>query len=122
MAENMIEIKNLYKKYKNSDEFSVNDISLNIDKNEIYGILGPNGAGKTTLISILSGLIKPTSGQFTINGLSPQKDNFKIRQIMGIVPQEYALYPTLTAKENLMFFGSLYGLKHKQLTKAIDDS
>ncbi len=95
---------------------------MNIDKNEIYGILGPNGAGKTTLISILSGLIKPTSGQFTINGLSPQKDNFKIRQIMGIVPQEYALYPTLTAKENLMFFGSLYGLKHKQLTKAIDDS
>ena len=52
MAENMIEIKNLYKKYKNSDEFSVNDISLNIDKNEIYGILGPNGAGKTTLISM----------------------------------------------------------------------
>ena len=122
MAENMIEIKNLYKKYKNSDEFSVNDISLNIGKNEIYGILGPNGAGKTTLISMLSGLIKPTSGQFTINGLSPQKDQFKIRQIMGIVPQEYALYPTLTAKENLMFFGSLYGLKHKQLTKAIDDS
>lgn len=121
MTENMIEIKNLYKKYKNSDEFSVNDISLEIGKNEIYGILGPNGAGKTTLISMLSGLIKPTSGQFTINGLSPHKDHFKIRQIIGIVPQEYALYPTLTAKENLMFFGSLYGLKHKQLTRAIDN-
>ncbi len=122
MAENMIEIKNLYKKYKNSDEFSVNDISLNIDKNEIYGILGPNGAGKTTLISMLSGLIKPTSGQFTINSLSPQKYGFKIRQIIGIVPQEYALYPTLTARENLMFFGSLYGLQHKQLKKVIDES
>nr|WP_315027261.1 ABC transporter ATP-binding protein [uncultured Chryseobacterium sp.] len=122
MAENMIEIKNLYKKYKNSDEFSVNDISLNIDKNEIYGILGPNGAGKTTLISMLSGLIKPTSGQFTIDGLSPQKDGFKIRQIIGIVPQEYALYPTLTARENLMFFGSLYGLKHQQLKKTIEES
>lgn len=113
----MIEIKNLYKKYKNAEDFSVNDISLNIEKNEIYGILGPNGAGKTTLISMLSGLIKPTSGQFTINGLSPQKDGFKIRQIIGIVPQEYALYPTLTAKENLMFFGSLYGLKHNRLKK-----
>ena len=81
MSNPIIEIKNLYKKYKNSEDFSVNDISLNIDKNEIYGILGPNGAGKTTLISMLSGLIKPTSGSFTINGLSPKKDNSKIKQI-----------------------------------------
>ncbi|MBK1895087.1 ABC transporter ATP-binding protein [Chryseobacterium paridis] len=122
MEANIIEIKNLYKKYKHSEEFSVNDISLNIEKNEIYGILGPNGAGKTTLISMLSGLIKPTSGQFKINGLSPQKDRSKIKQIIGIVPQEYALYPTLTAKENLLFFGSLYGLKHKTLHKSIDES
>lgn len=120
--ENFIEIKNLYKKYKNAEEFSVNDISLNIGKEEIYGILGPNGAGKTTLISMLSGLIKPTSGSFKINGLSPQKDGFKLRQIIGIVPQEYALYPTLTAKENLMYFGSLYGLSHKKLRNAIDES
>ena len=81
MSNPIIEIKNLYKKYKNSEDFSVNDISLNIDKNEIYGILGPNGAGKTTLISMLSGLIKPTSGSFTINGLLPKKDNSKIKQI-----------------------------------------
>lgn len=120
--ENIIEIKNLYKKYKHAEEFSVNGISLNINQNEIYGILGPNGAGKTTLISMLSGLIKPTSGTFKINGLSPQKDGFKLRQIIGIVPQEYALYPTLTAKENLMFFGSLYGLPHKKLKIAIDES
>jgi ABC-2 type transport system ATP-binding protein len=78
-VEHFIEIKNLYKKYKNSEDFSVNDISLHIAKNEIYGILGPNGAGKTTLISMLSGLIKPTSGQFTIDGLSPQKNGFKLR-------------------------------------------
>ncbi|MPT33468.1 MAG: ABC transporter ATP-binding protein [Chryseobacterium sp.] len=120
--ENIIEIKNLYKKYKNAEEFSVNDISLNIDKNEIYGILGPNGAGKTTLISMLSGLIKPTSGSFTINGLSPQKNSIKFRQNIGVVPQEYALYPTLTAKENLMYFGSLYGLSHKKLKNTIDGS
>jgi len=122
MAENIIEIKNLYKKYKNAEDFSVNDITLNIEKDEIYGILGPNGAGKTTLISMLSGLIKPTSGTFKINGLSPQKDGYKLRQIIGIVPQEYALYPTLTARENLMFFGSLYGLSHKKLRNAIDES
>lgn len=120
MAENSIEIRNLYKKYKNADEFSVNDISLDIGSNEIYGILGPNGAGKTTLISMLSGLIQPTSGHFTIHGWSPQKNNATIQQIIGIVPQEYALYPTLTARENLMFFGSLYGLKHTTLHNRID--
>jgi ABC-2 type transport system ATP-binding protein len=68
---------------------------------------------------MLSGLIKPTSGHFTIDGLSPQKNGFKLRQIIGIVPQEYALYPTLTARENLMFFGSLYGLSHKNLKNSI---
>ncbi|MBP0613120.1 ABC transporter ATP-binding protein [Chryseobacterium sp. cx-311] len=116
----MIEIKNLYKKYKNADEFSVNNISLEIAENEIYGILGPNGAGKTTLISMLCGLIKPTSGTYTINGLSPRNRLNSIKKITGIVPQEYALYPTLTARENLMFFGSLYGLKHADLHQKID--
>jgi ABC-2 type transport system ATP-binding protein len=120
LATNIIEIKNLYKKYKNADEFSVNNISLEIAENEIYGILGPNGAGKTTLISMLCGLIKPTSGSYTINGLSPRNRLNSIKKITGIVPQEYALYPTLTAKENLMFFGSLYGLKHADLHQKID--
>ncbi|WP_419869594.1 ABC transporter ATP-binding protein [Chryseobacterium sp. CT-SW4] len=122
MEQPIIEIKNLYKKYKSAEEFSVNDISLQINSQEIFGILGPNGAGKTTLISMLSGLVKPTAGHFTINGLSPQKDSLRIKQIIGIVPQEYALYPTLTARENLMFFGSLYGLKHKTLTKDINEA
>ena len=121
LATNIIEIKNLYKKYKNADEFSVNNISLEIGENEIYGILGPNGAGKTTLISMLCGLIKPTSGSYTINGLSPRNRLNSIKKITGIVPQEYALYPTLTAKENLMFFGSLYGLKHAYLHQKIDE-
>ncbi|WP_082498280.1 ABC transporter ATP-binding protein [Chryseobacterium sp. Leaf180] len=116
----IIEIKNLYKKYKKADFFSVNDISLDIKKEEIFGILGPNGAGKTTLLSMLSGLIKPTSGSFSIDGLSHKKDQTKIRQIIGAVPQEYALYPTLTAKENLMYFGSLYGLKSTVLHREID--
>ena len=120
--EHIIEINNLYKKYKNAEDFSVNDISLSISKEEIYGILGPNGAGKTTLISMLSGLIKPTSGSFYINGLSPKKNSNQFKQIIGIVPQEYALYPTLTAKENLLFWGSLYGLNQKNLNQKIDES
>lgn len=122
MPQNIIEIKNLYKKYKNAEFFSVNNISLNITEGEIFGILGPNGAGKTTLISMLCGLVKPTSGNYLIAGMSPQNNLNSIKKITGIVPQEYALYPTLTAKENLMFFGSLYGLKHAELQKKIDES
>ena len=118
----IIQTKNLYKKYKNAEYFSVNDISLTIEKGEIFGLLGPNGAGKTTLISMLSGLLKPTSGTYEIDGLSTKNDLIKIKKIIGIVPQEYALYPTLTAKENLLFFGSMHGLKKEILHKKVDEA
>lgn len=120
MENPFIVIKNLYKKYQNADSFSVNDISLNIDRKEVFGILGPNAAGKTTLISMLAGIIKPTSGNFSIDGLDFKHHSRRLKQIIGIVPQEYALYPTLTARENLMFFGSLYGLQHDKLKKDIE--
>lgn len=115
----IIEIQQLFKKYKDADYFSVNDLSLSIAENEIFGLLGPNGAGKTTLISMLCGLVKPTSGTFKIADLDYSKAN-KLKQIIGVVPQEYALYPTLTAKENLIFFGSMVGLKGKDLHNKVD--
>lgn len=95
--------------------YSLNDVSLDINQGQIFGLLGPNGAGKTTLISMLCGLIKPTSGHFTIDGLNYANDSSKIKKIIGVVPQEYALYPTLTARENLHYFGSMYGLKGSDL-------
>ena len=101
----MIQISHLSKKYKNNTDFSVLDLDLKIDEGEIFGLLGPNGAGKTTLISILSSLIKPTSGSFSINGLTFQKNANQLKQLIGIVPQEYALYPTLAAYENLYILG-----------------
>lgn len=107
----MIVINSLSKKYKGADYFSVQDLSLTIRAKEVFGLLGPNGAGKTTLISMLSSLLKPTSGSFTIDGLSYQQHKSQLQQIIGIVPQEYALYPSLTAQENLSYFGSMYGLK-----------
>tara|TARA_R110000868_G_scaffold61361_2_gene186431 strand:- start:238 stop:981 length:744 start_codon:yes stop_codon:yes gene_type:complete len=116
----MIQISHLSKKYKNNADYSVMDLDLNIDEGEIFGLLGPNGAGKTTLISILSSLIKPTRGSFTINGLTFQKNANQLKQLIGIVPQEYALYPTLTAYENLYYLGSMYGLKGKQLKEKIN--
>lgn len=116
----IIQIDNLYKKYKNADFFSVQDLSLQINQGEIYGLLGPNGAGKTTLISMLCGLIMPTTGTFLIDGLSFDKNSQQIKKFIGVVPQEYALYPTLTAFENLVYFGSMYGLKGTELKSKIN--
>lgn len=117
----MIKISNLSKKYKNVDDYAVRDLDLKIGEGEIYGLLGPNGAGKTTLISMLTSLLKPTSGNFTINGLNFQENKNKLKEIIGVVPQEYALYPTLTAYENLYYFGSMYGLKGESLKTSINE-
>jgi len=95
--------------------YSLNAVSLDINQGQIFGLLGPNGAGKTTLISLLCGLIKPTSGHFSIDDLNYSNHASKIKKIIGVVPQEYALYPTLTARENLHYFGSMYGLKGNHL-------
>jgi ABC-2 type transport system ATP-binding protein len=111
----IIKIESLSKKYKDAEMYSLNKVSLEINEGQIFGLLGPNGAGKTTLISMLCGLIKPTSGHFTIDGLDYQHHASKIKKIIGVVPQEYALYPTLTARENLHYFGSMYGLKGADL-------
>ena len=111
----MIKIEQLSKKYKDADTYSLSNLDLFIAKKEIFGLLGPNGAGKTTLISLLCSLIKPTSGVFTIDGLNYKTPKNRLKQLIGIVPQEYALYPSLTAFENLMYFGSMYGLKGKEL-------
>ncbi len=116
----MIIISNLSKKYLNADEAAVRNLDLTIKEGEIYGLLGPNGAGKTTLISMLTSLMKPTSGSFTINGLNFYDNKIELQQIIGVVPQEYALYPTLTAYENLRYFGSMYGIQGKKLKESID--
>lgn len=115
----MIELRKLSKKYKSSDDYAVEDLSLSIYEKEIFGLLGPNGAGKTTLISMLTSLLKPTSGTFSINGMNFQENKKELKQIIGVVPQEYALYPTLTAYENLMYFGSMYGLKGEILKNKV---
>ena len=118
----IIQIQSLSKKYKDADAFSLNDLTLTINEGQIFGLLGPNGAGKTTLISMLCGLIKPTSGSFTINNLMYAENALAIKKLIGVVPQEYALYPTLTARENLLYFGSMYGLKGETLKAKVNES
>lgn len=117
----MIEINQLSKKYKTAENYAVQNLDLKVEDGEIYGLLGPNGAGKTTLISMLTSLLKPTSGSFTINGLNFKENKNQLKQLIGIVPQEYALYPTLTAYENLYYFGSMYGIKGDILKKSIEE-
>ncbi|HMU08756.1 MAG TPA: ABC transporter ATP-binding protein [Ferruginibacter sp.] len=116
----IIEIENLTKTFKNATEPAVNGISFSIERNEIFGLLGPNGAGKTTTISILCGLFPPSSGKVTINGKDLFDEAASIKKIIGIVPQDIALYPTLNARENLAFYGSMYGLHGKELKDRIE--
>ncbi|MEO6251826.1 MAG: ABC transporter ATP-binding protein [Ferruginibacter sp.] len=116
----IIEIQNLTKTFKNETEPAVDGISFSINRNEIFGLLGPNGAGKTTTISILCGLFPPTSGKVLIDGKDLRTELPLIKNIIGIVPQDIALYPTLSAWENLAFYGSMYGLRGKDLKNKIE--
>jgi len=116
----IIEIRDLSKTYKGGEEPAINSVSLDIYKNEIFGLLGPNGAGKTTTISILCGLFPPSHGNVFIDGLDIKSELNQIKQIIGIVPQDIAVYPTLTARENLTFFGNMYGLRGADLKKRIN--
>ncbi|MBY9080311.1 ABC transporter ATP-binding protein [Paenibacillus sp. HN-1] len=115
----MLELTNLTKKYK--DTTVVNHISLHVERGEIFGLLGPNGAGKSTTVSMISTVLAPTSGSITIDNKSLRDKPMDIKKIMGIVPQDLALYQALSAKENLEFFGSLYGLSGKRLRRRADE-
>ena len=115
----IIDIQGLTKRYKNADEEAVRNLHLGIKKGEIFGLLGPNGAGKTTTISILCNQIKPDKGQIFIAGNELSSGSEVIKKIIGVVPQDIALYPQLTAFENLKFFGNMYGLSGKILKERI---
>jgi ABC-2 type transport system ATP-binding protein len=113
-TQHIIEIENLSKVFKHAFEPAVNNVSLKVESNSIFGLLGPNGAGKTTIISILCGVMKPSSGDVILGGLKLSENIDQIKQIIGVVPQDVALYPTLTARENLEYFGAMYGLSGKE--------
>ncbi len=116
-----IKIEHISKTYRGSIMPAVNNISLDIPRNSRFGLLGPNGAGKTTCISILCGLLNYDSGQVLINGMKLEKKYKKIRQLIGLVPQDIALYETLTARENLRFIAEMYGLKGRKMKNRIDE-
>jgi ABC-2 type transport system ATP-binding protein len=110
-------VEDLWKSYAQTD--AVQGLSFEILKGEFFGLLGPNGAGKTTTIGILTGLIEPTRGHISIDGFDLFSSPMEAKAKLGLVPQSFALYPTLCARDNLVFFGRIYGLKGKRLRERI---
>ena len=117
--ESILEVKDLQKNY--GDFAAVKGITFDIKEGEIFSLLGPNGAGKTTTISMLSTLYTPTAGDASIGGHSISKEPMAVKQVIGVVPQELALYEDLSARENLIFWGQMYGLSGKPLNSRVDE-
>lgn len=115
----MLEVVELTKKFKNKE--AVKGINLYMDKGETVGLLGPNGAGKSTTISMISSLVSPSSGDVRIKNESILKHPEKIRNILGVVPQDIALYMDLSARENLEFFGRIHRIKKKDLKVKVEE-
>jgi len=120
VASTAIEVSNLRKKF--GDLEALRGISFAVKAGEIYGLLGPNGAGKSTTIGVLCGLVIPDAGTARLNGLDVVQNAVEARRSLGVVPQEVALYTELSARDNLTFFGRLYGLGGRDLSKRVDDA
>lgn len=116
----VLEVKNLVKRY--GKNLAVSDIEFSVNQGEVFGLLGPNGAGKSTTINIITGLIQKDEGTVTILGKDLDKELTACKYDMGVVPQELAIYEDLTAAQNVSFFGSLYGLKGKELADKVDQT
>jgi ABC-2 type transport system ATP-binding protein len=117
MSSAVVEVKGLVKRY--GDRVAVNGVDLSILEGEIFGLLGPNGAGKTTTLSILATLLTPDDGQAKICGYDLRREAGRVRPLIGFVPQELALYPTLSARDNLTFFGRIQGLRGTLLRERV---
>ncbi|MBK3494737.1 ABC transporter ATP-binding protein [Viridibacillus sp. YIM B01967] len=113
----VVEIENLVKEFK--ERKAVNNVNISIKEGEIFGFLGPNGAGKTTTINALVGLTSPNSGSIRILGDSTAKHRKKVNKNIGLVPQDIAIFEDLKAKENVEFFGRLYGLRGTELKERV---
>ena len=100
---------------------AVDNLSMSVEKGELFGLLGPNGAGKSTLTKMISGMLNPTSGTIKVGKYSIQDDPMKVKEILGVVPQDIVLYDYLNARENLAFYGRLYGLSGRKLKNRIKE-
>ncbi|HEY3367389.1 MAG TPA: ABC transporter ATP-binding protein [Symbiobacteriaceae bacterium] len=114
----MLQVKNLIKRF--GDREVVHGVSFAVGKGESFGLLGPNGAGKSTTIAMICGLLVPNAGEIYVGGVNMRENPRAAKRLMGVIPQDIALYPALSARENLNFWGALYGLYGKELRTRVD--
>ncbi|MEO5977661.1 MAG: ABC transporter ATP-binding protein [Chryseolinea sp.] len=121
---NVVQLEHLTKQYPKSARPAVSDLSITIPEGAVFGLLGPNGAGKSTTVMSICGLARPDFGSVTVMGKDMSKHGDEVRKKIGVAPQEIALFPTLTAQENLQYFGRMYGLStdflHAQIISLLD--
>jgi ABC-2 type transport system ATP-binding protein len=115
-----IEVRSLYKKYGTFS--AVEGLDFDVRRGEIFSLLGPNGAGKSTTIGILSGLFPPTGGDARLMGMSLATDPRNVKRVIGVVPQEIAIYEDLSARENLCFWGRMYDLSGARLAGRVREA
>jgi ABC-2 type transport system ATP-binding protein len=114
----LLDVAHLRKTYNGFT--AVDDISFQLKAGEVFGLLGPNGAGKSTTMMMIAGLLSPDSGSISLDGRQLDPGSNELKTALGVVPQDLAIYPDLTARENLNFFGKIYGVHGRQLTTQID--
>ncbi len=114
-----IVIDNFTKRYE--DVTAVDGLSLEVEKGELFGLLGPNGAGKTTTINVLCGLLEPTSGSASVGGHDVRKEPKKVKELIGVSPQETVVFSYLTGRENVELFGNLHTMPKEKLKKSVDE-
>jgi ABC-2 type transport system ATP-binding protein len=119
MATPILDVQHLQKRFGTT--VALDGVSFQVQDGEIFGLLGPNGAGKTTLLSIVAALLEPTAGQVRLLGQPFHRGDRELRCALGIVPQELAIYGELTARENLTFFGELYGLPRHEVSERVTE-
>jgi ABC-2 type transport system ATP-binding protein len=119
MRGSVVQLHNLSKQYPQSPKRAVSDLSFQIEEGAVFGLLGPNGAGKSTTVMMLCGLMKPDSGSVSVFGLEMPDNGLEVRKNIGVAPQEIALFPTLTAYENLFYFGRMYGMPSLEIRSQI---
>lgn len=119
MNHTAISVQDLHKSF--GENQAVQGVSFDVEQGEIFSLLGPNGAGKTTTISMLSCLLRPNEGDARVMGHSIRTDAMGVKSVLGVVPQELALYEDLTARENLTFWGKMYGLRGSALKSRVDE-
>jgi ABC-2 type transport system ATP-binding protein len=124
MTNAIVRLEGVTKQYPTNNKPAVSHLSFLIPEGSVFGLLGPNGAGKSTTVMMLCGLMRPDSGSISVLGCNTIEHGMRIREQLGVAPQEIALFPTLTATENLFYFGRMYGLKasliRDQIKKYLD--